>query len=437
MSKPSATFLFSAVLAFLIACIACNTAAPSTEPTPDIESTVEARVPETLTTAYAASATPTPTTIPGSFFTLGSSRDEVFEVQGDPNWIGRPHAIIGKGDPTKEVWYYGQYHFKNNVVFSRETGLVISWNNTEGNLNVGMIPGPNTTSSDFFTVGSHQDDVARLQGAPDFIFIGPGIRVSSDEVIWSYGDSDVILSSSGIVRWWDDGDGVFKIGMVAGPDITKSEFFSIGSPKDDVVRLQGSPDEVTFRGRTQTWHYGPSKIVIDSSTSLVQGWSDAKQLGWSNAKQLKAKVVPGPNVTDSDFFTIGSHKDDVAMIHGTPSAIYWQSEKSGVCWRYDGGTVCFTPDGLVKQWAIFEGRGTPLKILLVPDPQVTSADYFTLGSTKDDVVRIQGTPTVYRPYRRGHEWHYGQSIVKFGDSERVVRWENVDGNLKARIYVPK
>ena len=131
----------------------------------------------------------TPTPIPGSFFTLGSSRDEVFEVQGDPNRIGSPWALIGPGDPSKEVWYYGQGHLDDHVVFSRKTGLVISWDNSYGTLNVGMPPGPNVTASEFFTVGSHQDDVARLQGAPSFIFVGPGQRVRTDEVIWSYGAS--------------------------------------------------------------------------------------------------------------------------------------------------------------------------------------------------------------------------------------------------------
>ena len=225
--------------------------------------------------------------------------------------------------------------------------------------------------------------------------------------------------------------------MVAGPNITKADSFSVGSHKDDVIRLQGLPSEVTFRGDREIWHFGSSNVTIDAFTELVKGWF--------NAKELKTKIVPGPNMTDSDFFTVGSHKDDVARLHGTPVVIADSSGfvvggQSEYCWHYDSGTVCFTTNGLVNGWEMSSKGETALKAFLVPGTQTTSLDYFTLGSTKDDVIRLQGAPTLFRRHSGDyayHEWNYGRSIVRFSAGDRVTGWENIDGNLKARTYVSK
>lgn len=49
-------------------------------------------------------------------------------------------------------------------------------------------------------------------------------------------------------------------------------------------------------------------------------------------------------------------------------------------------------------------------------PELTKS-YFTLGSTKSDVLRVQGTPSEVSEY----QWSYGSSTVQFGDG-RVTSW---------------
>ena len=414
------------------------TATPRTAPTP----TATPRAAPTPTATPRAAPTPTatprtaptPTATPRPFFTLGSNRDQVFEVQGDPNAVGPARAIVGGGDTTKEVWYYGEYDFDDRVVFSRETGLVIAWDNSGGTLNVGIVPGPNTTANDFFVIGSHQDDVARLQGAPDYISLNYWGGDSLLDFTWYYdGLSTVTFSLDGIVQRWINKNQTLKIGATAGPNVTTSHFFSIGSHRDDVIRLQGSPFDIYFVNGSECFEYSNSVVRIERSSETVAGWH--------NAGELKVEVVPGIHVTNSQFFTLGSHQDDVARIQGTPLDVYmsWNScRDSGNRWRYGGGNVNFDSQNRVVGWEMSRSAPTSLKVKLEPGPQVTTEDYFTISSTEDDVIRIQGTPTTYDVFKNGYmEFRYGRSKVVFDPLGLVWDWEDNDNNLKARRYAPK
>jgi len=52
--------------------------------------------------------------------------------------------------------------------------------------------------------------------------------------------------------------------------------------------------------------------------------------------------------------------------------------------------------------------------------------YITLGSTKSDVRRIQGSPTSIT----GDNWEYGYSAVCFDSNGKVYRWYTIDRKLK-------
>ncbi|HTL71179.1 MAG TPA: hypothetical protein VL404_07815, partial [Candidatus Eisenbacteria bacterium] len=50
---------------------------------------------------------------------------------------------------------------------------------------------------------------------------------------------------------------------------------------------------------------------------------------------------------------------------------------------------------------------------------------FRIGSTKDEVLAVQGPPT----YTAGEQWYYGNDIVTFSGG-RVAAFSNVSGSLK-------
>jgi hypothetical protein len=54
--------------------------------------------------------------------------------------------------------------------------------------------------------------------------------------------------------------------------------------------------------------------------------------------------------------------------------------------------------------------------MLISAATTTSRDYFTLGSTKDEVLAVQGTPTSFS----ASEWNYGLSSIFFPSREGSV-----------------
>jgi hypothetical protein len=116
-------------------------------------------------------------------------------------------------------------------------------------------------------------------------------------------------------------------------------------------------------------------------------------------------------LTKKEFFTLGSTTDDVLAIQGTPTQI------SGNRWNYGFSYVDFEA-GRVVRW--YNSKLEPLHIKMAPfkTPDLQK-EYFTLGSTTDDVLAIQGTPTQIS----GNRWNYGFSYVDF-EAGRVVRWYN-------------
>ena len=113
-----------------------------------------------------------------TFFTLGSNKEWVSTVQGQPIQIRGPE------------WRYGF----STVQFNRD--LVISWNSSELNpLKVGMILDPDRYYSErYFGVGSRQDEVASIQGAPDIIAPNK----------WTWGDAWVEFDEDTVVTWQND-----------------------------------------------------------------------------------------------------------------------------------------------------------------------------------------------------------------------------------------
>lgn len=248
-----------------------------------------------------------------SYFTLGSSVEEVRKVQGKPDEVDR-YEYSGY-----ERWEYG----RSSVRISTRTREVIEWDN-KGNLRVILQPGYNVTDSNMFTQGSHKDDVIRLQGTPDEINRYP----YSGYIKWDYGRSSVRISTrtNRVLEW--DNKGNLKVGMKVGSRTTLSKTFTQGSHKDDVLRLQGAPDEInryTYSGY-ESWEYGRSSVRISTQTNQV--------LEWDNKGNLKVGMKPGSKVTESKVVSIGSHKDDVLRLHGTPGDINRYAAMGYERWEY-------------------------------------------------------------------------------------------------------
>lgn len=139
---------------------------------------------------------------PTGYFTLGSTKNDVADIHGPPHNVSIDQNI------REEVWHYGS---DDTIEFDLDTGRVQGWNNIRSNLRIRLVPGPNVTSVDYFTVGDHRDQIARLHGTPPVLL---AIQESGTEV-WMYrGTSEVnsvVFSfSTGYIIDWENRDGTLK-----------------------------------------------------------------------------------------------------------------------------------------------------------------------------------------------------------------------------------
>jgi DnaJ domain len=142
------------------------------------------------------------------------------------------------------------------------------------------------------------------------------------------------------------------------------------------------------------------------------------------APSASSARLPGDlaqSVSPRAYVTVGSTHAAVRAIQGTPT---WATDR---IWEYGGSRLYFKA-GRVIGWDIWPSF--PLNVQLLPAASINPVPAsFTVGSTKDEVLAVQGTPT--RVTER--LWEYGASRVFFTDN-RVTRWEVWPGSpLHARL----
>ena len=169
-------------------------------------------------------------------------------------------------------------------------------------------------------------------------------------------------------------------------------FFSIGSTMEEVLKAQGPP--VSVRGRI--WSYGLSEVVF----------KEGKVERYSNFDgNLKVRLLPEKEEKedrDKFFFTMGSTRDEVLAVQGTPTRIM------GNRWQYGFSEIRFKEDRVIS----YDNFFGDLKVRLLPsnpwEGRETPAA-FSMGSTQDEVLAVQGTPSSIV----GNMWFYGLSSIQF------------------------
>ncbi len=191
---------------------------------------------------------------------------------------------------------------------------------------------------------------------------------------------------------------------------TRRDFFTVGSTRDEVLRVQGTP--TAFSDTTLT--FGLSDVYL--TNGKVYSWHEYA------TSPLKAKLLPATQVEAKEFFTVGSTRDEVLAVQGTPTKFTDYTLTYGL-------SDVFLRDGRVHSW--HEYATSPLKAKLLPSAsaQVRARDFFTVGSTKDEVLAVQGTPTKFSDYTLT----YGLSDIFLRDG-KVYSWhEYATSPLKAKL----
>ena len=161
------------------------------------------------------------------------------------------------------------------------------------------------------------------------------------------------------------------------------------------------------------------KLKVASSTPTTAPISET---AGKNSSEQKAGEVPLPNPphVPMPYVTVGLTKDEVIEVMGTPS-----SSSNGAL-RF-GRSVFYFRNGAVAGWNVDRSL-IPLQVKLWPrghfDPSITS---FTVGSSKDDVIAVQGTPTLLTE----NKFAYGESEVFF-ENGKVTGWRDNRGSEPLR-----
>ncbi len=190
----------------------------------------------------------------------------------------------------------------------------------------GPAPGP---SKSYFTIGSTNSEVRRIQGDPS--------RVQGET--WIYGVCEVRFRNGRVWRY-NNFDGSLMVRMEPGrvPEGAAPKYITIGSTEDEVLLVQGTPTRV----EQDRWYYGFAEIKFkEGRVSEYDNYFGA----------LRVRVAPSENDTGARkrFFTVGSTRDEVLDVQGTPTGI------AGNVWSYDFSYVFFR-DGKVRQVSDAAGK---------------------------------------------------------------------------------
>ena len=204
-----------------------------------------------------------------------------------------------------------------------------------------------------------------------------------------------------------------------------------------VVKARSNTDDL---GQERPSQDDPPDPHSSAPVDLVRpGKQSASKVPLTSPKpQITTKTsVPDPNraagasklsrpILDSSF-TVGSTKDEVLAVQGTPTSF---SEDR---WSYGLSAVDFQ-GGRVTTWDVSPYNS--LRVKMVPDSHsnanaARARGYFTVGSTKDEVLAVQGTPTSFSEA----QWSYGLSTVDFQD-DRVTTWDVSPYNSLKAVLSP-
>ncbi|CAN5819051.1 hypothetical protein BH10BAC2_BH10BAC2_27010 [soil metagenome] len=199
------------------------------------------------------------------------------------------------------------------------------------------------------------------------------------------------------------------------------DYFTVGSSKKTVLRIQGDPTRMETYSDHEEWFYPEGTI----------DFADDKVTDFSNPdNRLKIKMINESerSTNPTAYFTIGSPKKGVLRVQGQPTRTETYSDHDE--WFYPEGTIDFVDDKVRD----FNNPDKRLKIKLLDERErnTSPSAYFTIGSPKRGVLRVQGDPIRTETYSDHDEWFYPEGIVKFVDG-KVISFSNPDKRLKIKL----
>jgi hypothetical protein len=205
------------------------------------------------------------------------------------------------------------------------------------------------------------------------------------------------------------------------------QLWTRGSRKADVLRIQGQPTQaVRYDALCQeVLTYGSSTVELNNS--IVVNFEDIDR----NLKTAKDSMLTS-STTDGSSWTLGSSKEDVFTVQGTPARVERYDAPNKEVLHYGNSRVQIIEDRVVG----YSNTGSNLRVATnpLPTPDANPPGFWSLGSDRNEVFRVQGTPTevsldssVCR-----EQLKYGDSVVELQNGV-VAGYDNIGGNLSVQV----
>ena len=172
----------------------------------------------------------------------------------------------------------------------------------------------------------------------------------------------------------------------------------------------------------------PVVIVADAAASDPADAAVVAEVGDAPV----APAIDAPEISDdtTGTFGLGATREEVRAAQGPPKRVSTVITED---WNYGMSEVSFDrKSGRVVGWS---QRDRKLKTKIVPTDRDAAAlgqrTGFTKGSTKDEVLGAQGTPTGI-DHVIVETWNYGFSSIDFDRTGKVIEWAERDVALKIR-----
>ncbi|WP_179228533.1 hypothetical protein [Leptolyngbya ohadii] len=203
-----------------------------------------------------------------------------------------------------------------------------------------------------------------------------------------------------------------------------NSLWSVGSRRAQVVDLQGKPSSTDRYDSMcrEVLRYGRS--VVELRNGVVTSYEDAD-------RNLRVTSEAAASVAGSSaYWELGSTKEAVFAVQGTPSRV--------VKYDYSRKELLYYGDSLVElnhnQVIGYSNLGKNLRVQIRPIGQTEGQPFWTMDSTREDLFRIQGTPTQVEldDATCTETLTYGNSSVELTNGF-ITGYNNADNNLKVRV----
>ncbi len=203
------------------------------------------------------------------------------------------------------------------------------------------------------------------------------------------------------------------------------DLWGIGSRRAAVLKLQGQPTGTERYDSLckEILQYGKSQVEL--ANGLVVRYSDTD-------RNLKASATELPIPTaQAGVWDVGSLKETVFEIQGTPTRVLRYDYSDQETLHYGNSTVELI-NGRVTG---YDNQTRNLKVQMQPilTPQDSRSPVWTTDSHREDLLRVQGTPTqvVLNPSACAETLYYDNSSVSLKNGF-IAGYDNLDRNLKVK-----